>query len=298
MRIPIAVLACVPVVCVPAICAAQPLDDALAKVSFSLRSRGSFAAETDLDGGGTVSVARLGPTLSARYAETETWFVDVAVGAEFSFYDFEGATGVVGTGDPAGDFAKYFINARYTAQVNDDWWWFIGGEASWAGEENENLGDGFVGRGSLGATYAVNDSLRIGVGVVVRSRIEDDAIVYPLPILHWRIDDQWTLASGDEGLRLSYNAWDDWTFFASAGWESREFRLGDTGPIPDGVMRDDRIPVVLGAIWTPNEHFEIEATLGAAAWSQYEFLDSTGATVAEPDGDASLMPGLSARIRF
>ncbi|MDQ7013339.1 MAG: DUF6268 family outer membrane beta-barrel protein [Planctomycetota bacterium] len=298
MRTPMLAIACVPSLILPALCAAQPLDDALAKVSFSLRSRASFATETDLDTTGTVSVARLGPTLSARYAENETWFVDVAVGAEFSFYDFEGATGIVSTGDPAGDFAKYFLNARYTAQANDNWWWFVGGEASWAGEDSENLGDGFIGRASVGATYAVNDTLRIGLGVAVRSRLEDDPIVYPLPIIHWQISEQWTLATADDGLRLSYKAWDDWTFFASAGWEAREYRLNDTGPIPEGVMRDDRIPVMLGAIWTPGEHFEIEATVGAAAWSRYEFLDSTGATIAEPDGDAALMAGLSARVRF
>ncbi|VAX40481.1 hypothetical protein MNBD_PLANCTO03-2108 [hydrothermal vent metagenome] len=63
-------------------------------------------------------------------------------------------------------------------------------------------------------------------------------------------------------------------------------------------MRDDRIPVVFGVAWQPNEHFEIEATVGAVAWSRYDFLDSTGATIADPDGDASLMAGLSARIRF
>ena len=298
MRTPMLAIACVPSLILPALCAAQPLNDTLAKVSFSLRSRGSIATETDLDGSGTVAVARLGPTLSARYAEDKTWFVDVAVGAEFSFYDFENATGIVSSGDPAGDFAKYFLNARYTGQVNDNWWWFVGGEASWAGEDSENLGNGFIGRGSLGATYAVNDSLRVGLGVAVRSRLEDDPIVYPLPIIHWQIDEQWTLATADDGLRLSCKAWDDWTFFASAGWEAREYRLSDTGPIPDGVMRDDRIPVMLGAIWSPDEHFEIEATVGAAAWSRYEFLDSTGAQLADPDGDASLMAGLSARVRF
>ncbi len=293
MRIPIVAIALV-----PAVCAAPPLDDALAKVDFSLRSRGSFAAETDIDGAGTVSIARLGPTLSARYAGGDAWFVDVSVGAEFSLYDFKGATGIVGSGDPAGDFAEYIVNARYTAQINDDWWWFVGGEASWAGEDSENLGDGFIGRGDVGATYSVNQNLRIGLVVVVRSRIEDDAYIYPLPIINWQINDRWSLATADDGLRLRFEAWDDWTIFAGAGWESREYRLSDTGPIPDGVLRDDRIPVVLGVIWMPNEHIEIEATAGVMAWNQYEFLDSTGATIAEPDGDASLMAGLSARIRF
>ena len=298
MRIPRAVLACGPMACLPVVCAAQPLDDALAKVSFSLQSRGSFAAETDLDGGGTVSVARLGPTLSARYAQSQAWFVDVRIGAEFSFYDFDGATGIVAGGDPAGDFAEYFVNARYTGQVNDDWWWYVGGEASWAGEDSENLGDGFIGRGELGAIYTVNKNLRLGVVAVVRSQIEEGVLAYPLPILHWQIEDRWLLATGDDGLRLSYKAWEEWTFFTSLDWEAREYRLSDTGPIPNGVLRDDRIPVVLGANWKPNEHVEIEATIGAMAWSRYEFLDSTGTRIADPDGDASLMAGLSARVRF
>lgn len=293
-RLPLPILA----LAAPAICAGQPLDDPLATVSFSLETRGSFAAETDLDGGGTVSVARVGPTLGARFNDGGDWFVDVNFGAEFSFYDFNGATGIVAGGDPAGDFAEYTVGARYTAQANDDWWWFVGGHASWAGEDSENLGDGFTGGGTAGVTYAVNNNLTIGLGLAVRSRIEDDAIVYPLPIINWRIDDRWTLATADNGLRLSCAAWDEFTLFAAAGWEAREFRLSDTGPIPGGVMRDDRIPVVAGAIWQPSEHFELEATVGVAAWSQYEFLTATGTSLAEPDGDAALMAGLSARIRF
>jgi hypothetical protein len=218
----------------PAICAAQDESDPLAKFSFSLRSRGVFAAETDLDGGGTVSVVRAGPTLSARYADSQTWFVNLSLGAEFSFYDFEGATGIVAGGDPAGDFAAYTVSARFTSQANDDWWWFVDGRATWSGEDGDNLGDGFTGRGTLGATYILSDTLTIGLGVAVRSRLEDDAVVYPLPIINWKINDRWTLATADNGLRVSFAALDELTLFAAAGWESREFRLSDSGPIPGG----------------------------------------------------------------
>lgn len=282
----------------PSVAQAQAEGDALAQFSFSLLNEASYAATADLDGTGEVGVARVGPTLGIRYAEDQSWSLDVGLGAEYSFYDFSGATGIVAGGDPAGDFAEYSLSARYTARANDEWWWFIGGRASWAGEESENLGDGFIGRGTVGATYAVNDRLTIGLGVAVRSRIEDDALVYPLPIIHWEINDEWTLATADNGLRLSYAPFEDWTFFTAGGWESREFRLLDAGPIPGGVMRDDRVPVVAGAVWVPNSHFELEASVGMSMLNSYEFLDAAGNELVDPDSDGALMAGLSARIRF
>lgn len=277
---------------------AQAQDDPLARFSFSLRTEASYVATADLDGAGEVGVARVGPTLGIRYAEDQSWALDVGLGAEYSFYDFSGATGIVAGGDPAGDFAEYSLSARYSARANDQWWWFVGGRASWAGEESENLGDGFTGGGTVGATYAVNDQLTVGLGVAVRSRIEDDALVFPLPIINWEINDQWTLATAESGLRLSYAPFEDWTFFAAGGWESREFRLLDTGPIPGGVMRDDRVPVVAGAVWEPNSHIAIEASVGMSMLNSYEFLDAAGNELVDPDSDGALMAGLSARIRF
>lgn len=279
-------------------CALAQEDDALANFSFSLRSKGSYTASSDIDGGGEVAVGRVGPTLGVRWAPDQTAFLDLSVGAEFSFYDFDNATGIVAGGDPAGDFAEYSIGARYTAQANDQWWWFVGGRASWAGEESENLGDGFTAAGVAGATYQVNDSLRLGLGVAVASRIEDDARVYPLPVIDWTINDEWSLATADDGVRLTYAPFEAWSFFASGGWDSHEFRLLSNGPIPDGVMRDEHIPVVAGVNWHPNAHFELEATLGMSVWNQYEFLDSTGAKITDTDADAALMAGLSARVRF
>ncbi|MCC7389767.1 MAG: hypothetical protein IT431_13475 [Phycisphaerales bacterium] len=272
--------------------------DALANFSFSLHSQGSYTASSDIDGGGEVAVGRVGPTLGVRYSPDDSASLDLSFGAEFSFYDFDNATGIVAGGDPAGDFAEYSIGAMYTARATDDWSWFVGARASWAGEESENLGDGFTAGGTAGATYRVNDSLRLGLGIAARSRIEDDAVVFPLPVIDWRISDQWSLATAESGLRLTYAPFDEWSFFAAGGWDSHEYRLLSDGPIPDGVMRDDHIPVVAGVNWHPGGHFELEATVGMSAWNQYEFLDSTGAEITDTDADAALMGGLSARIRF
>lgn len=299
MPTPATVLAAAAALAPAAIAQSQPgADDPMAAFSFSLRSQGSYLASADIDDGGEVGIARLGPTLGIRYAPDRTASLDLSLGAEFSFYDFDDATGIIAGGDPAGDFAEYTLGLRYTAQAADRWWWFVGGQASWASEESDNLGDGFTAGGIGGATYQVNDSLRIGLGIAVRSRIEDDVLVYPLPIIDWQINDQWSLGTTDNGLRLTYAPFEDWSFFAAAGWDSHEYRLLSDGPIPDGVMRDDHIPVVAGVHWRPDPHVEIEASLGMSVWNQYEFLNSAGDEIADTDSDAALMAGLSARLRF
>ncbi|HZW09958.1 MAG TPA: hypothetical protein VFF69_08650 [Phycisphaerales bacterium] len=274
------------------------LGDPLAKVSFSLALESSFTTESDLSDSGSVSVARLGPSLGVRYAPAETSFIDVNFGAEYSFYEFDDATGIVPGGDPADDFAEYVLGARYTGRVNEQWWWFVGGNASWAAEDGASLGDGFTASGMLGATYAINPRLSIGAGLVVRSRIEDDALVYGLPVINWKINDQWTLETVSNALRLSYAPSEDWAVYVAGGWESREFRLSEDGPIPDGVMRDDRIPIVLGAILRPGENIEFDIAAGSAVWGQYEFRDTTGAEIADADADPALLAMITARLRF
>lgn len=274
------------------------LDDDPAEVTFSLDGRAIWIGESDLDDGGTVGVVRLGPTLGVRYMPGETWFLDLSAGAEFSFYDFDGATTIVPGGDPAGDFGRYSLGARYTARASDDWWWFVGGAARWSAEDGADIGESFTASGTVGATYAVNDRLTIGVGLAVRSRLEDDVQVFPVPVLDWQISDQWSLATVDRAVRLSYEPGDAWTVFLQGGWESREYRLSEDGPIPDGVMRDDRIPVELGVIWRANSHIDLTGTIGVSAWNSYEFLDATGTEIADTDSDPALMAGLAARLRF
>jgi hypothetical protein len=278
--------------------AAFTLEDPLAKVSFSLALESSFTTESDLSEAGSVSVVRLGPTFGVRYAPQQTSFFDFSLGAEYSFYEFDGATGIVPSGEPVDDFSEYLLGARYTGRVNDEWWWFVGGNASWAAEDGADLGDGFTASGMVGATYAINERLSIGAGLVVRSRIEDDALVYALPVVNWKINDQWTLETVSNALRLSYAPAEDWAVYVAGGWESREFRLSENGPIPDGVMRDDRIPIVLGAVLRPGENIEFDIAAGSTVWGEYEFRDSTGAEIADADADPALLAMITARIRF
>lgn len=274
------------------------LEDPLAKVTFSLTGEGSFTSDADLSDEGSVAVTRVGPLLGVRIAPRETSFFDFSLGAEFSFYDFDGATGLAADGDPADNFAEYLVGARYTGQVNEDWWWFAGGNASWAAEDGADLGDGFTASGIVGATYAVNERLSIGGGLVVRSRIEDDPLIYGLPVINWRINEQWTLETLSNSLRLTYAPSEDWAVYVAGGWESREYRLGDEGPLPDGVMRDDRIPIVLGAVIRPGENIELDIAAGSTVWSEFEFRDSTGAEIAEADADPALLAMITARLRF
>ncbi len=277
---------------------APTFDDPFAHVSFSATPKLLVATEEDLDTTGTVSILRIGPDIRIRYAPEKTAFFDVHVGGEFSFYDFANATNIVSSGDPAGDTSRTWIGAAYTAQIDDKWWMFASGKALWAFESGASVGDAFIGTGTIGASYAFNDTLTIGLGVYARSRLEDNAQVFPIPYINWAINDQWSLASTQTGARLSYVLDEDWTLFFDGSWESREYRLDDNGPIPGGVMRDDRIPLTLGAIWKAGDHVSLEASAGLNAATQYEFLDAAGNTIADVDGDGSVRIGFNASVHF
>jgi len=277
---------------------AYRLSDPFADVHFTLESHFVATTDDDLDTAGSASVVRIGPEIRVRYAPEKTSHFDLLFGSEFSFYDFSGATAIVPGGDPAGDVSRSWIGAQYAAQLSGDWWWFVDGRATWAFESGASVGDALIGSGTVGATYALNDNLTLGLGLHVRSRLEDNAQVYPLPYINWTINEQWSLASTQTGARLSYVPFDDWTFFLEGGWESREYRLDDNGPIPGGVMRDDRVPLSLGATWQANEHFDIAAAVGSSLSSQYEFLNANGNQIANPNFDAGLAGTLTLTVHF
>lgn len=286
--------------------AAEPsADSALSGLSFRLRSGGIYSAEADLDAGaGKVAVGRLGTALAISGQPDDRSTLTFEVGSEFSFYDFSDvATLLPGGGDPIGDAARYSLGLSYSRSLDDHWGLFVGGTVEFVPASGASWGDSVLGSGVVGATYEVHEGLRIGLGAAVSSRLEDDARILPLPFFDWQINDRWSLRTADRavdvrGLQLAYKATDAIELFALAGWNSHEFRLDNKGAVPDGVFRDERIPVVGGIAWSFMPQAKLELAAGVDAWSNYQILDATGAKLADVDADPALTGWLGVTIKF
>ncbi len=269
-------------------------------VRFRLDGGATFDGTADLDDSpGDVSVARVRSAFEADFRVDARSRFALQFSSEFSFYDFDGATGLVpGTDSPLDDTYDYRIGARYSRSLEDGWGMFVGGDVRFSGEHGADAGDSVTGGGFGGVTYDVSDRLTLGIGLSVRTRLEDDARFIPIPVVDFRITDEWRLSTDGPGLKLAYTPDPAFTVYAAGRWESREFRLDEDGPLPGGVARDERVPIVLGATWRPNDTITVDGFVGAVVWNEYEFINSAGTTIAETETDAHLTAGVQLTLKF
>ncbi len=261
-------------------------------VSFSFSAGGEWTLQSDFDDAdGNLSVARIGGSLAASFKADDANRVTITLGEELSFYDFSSSDLLAGGADPLDSASQTTLAAALTSRLSPDWTLITSGEIRVSAEPGADLDDGLSLGGVALGSYRVSDALSIGAGVLVRTRLEDDVLVVPIASIRWQIDDRWSLGSeGNAGgvrLRLAYASSETWTFFADAGYEGREFRLDDDGPVPSGVLRETRLPVALGATWEPTPDLSVRTRAGMSFLQSIEIENASGAELADTDLDAA-----------
>ncbi|MEL7472228.1 MAG: DUF6268 family outer membrane beta-barrel protein [Planctomycetota bacterium] len=272
--------------------------------TFTLTVDGSHHLQADLDDEGDLAVSRVASAIGVGGRIGNQVDAQLTFASEFSFYDFDGATSFDADGDPFDTTYQYDINGFLRGQIDPRWGWFAGGGVTWAGEAGASASQNLRGRGFGGVTYAVSDNLRVGLGVGAFSRLEDSTLIVPIPTLRWQIDERSSLATGGEGgigglgVRYTYRPNEQWALFAQGRFVGREYRLDDDGPIPEGVARDDRIELSVGANYNATPNLSLNARVGFDVFSEIEIDDRSGNQIAEEDLDPSLVFGLGLRVRF
>lgn len=284
---------------------AAEIDANERKVTGFFSVYGGHVFSHDLDDAGGVSITRAGAKAGVTFPVGKDNAWTLSFGGEGSWYDFADATGFgAGITEPWDDVRILTVETSYAATVNDRWQLIMGLGVESGMEENAEFEDSLTVTGLLGVNYQVSDTLSLGLGLYGGTRLEDDAFILPIPFINWQINDQWSLGSrpSTRGGRfaLTYKASDAWSAFAFAAFESREFRLDDdaSGPAPEGVGRDRRIPVGLGVSWTPNKQIALEVVAGADVWSEYTLDDRDGNEIGEQDGDLAPFIGAQVSLRF
>lgn len=281
--------------------AEAPAEDALAKTSFSLTFNTDWVGSADFDTSpGDLSVTRLGAQFGVQHPVNDKLTLRFGAGVEHSLYDFSGATGLVaGTGDPYDDVTITLVSLGADYASNDTDVWSFGGFVRSAGESGATFDDTMSGGALVGYRHSFSEKFTLGAGLVVGTELEGDVYVVPFPIIRWNINDRWTLASGERaGLALSYEASDAWTLGVEGGYERREYRLDDNGPLPSGVVDERRVPIAFFATFTPGPNFVITGRVGASLLNEFDFQNSSGVTLVEDNTEAALGFGLDLTIRF
>ena len=277
--------------------------------TLTLGASASYRFESGFDSGmSDVSVGRIGATAEGAFLVGDASRLALNFTTEHSFYDFSPMGILVPGGvDPFDTIHEYGVGVLFTTRINDRWSAAFGGGVKSAGESSASFEDTLTFNGLLGATYRVNDSLSIGGAIIISSRLEDDVTVIPVPTITWDIDERWRLESRRSGLRLesnraglslSYKTSETMRVGIEAGFELREFRLDDTGPLPMGVVRESRIPVGAWAEWKPTPNVTLVGTVGADVYVEFESLTGAGVKFADDETDPAVYAGISASFSF
>ena len=116
--------------------------------------------------------------------------------------------------------------------------------------------------------------------------------------MNWQISDKVYLNTDRLGARLSAQVAPDWTFSIFGRYELREYRLDSDSSVPDGVMRDTRVPIGVGVAWEPCKRFRLGLDGGVIVYQEFIFDDKNGNRVAKDRADPTGFVGISAQIRF
>ncbi|MFG0298013.1 MAG: DUF6268 family outer membrane beta-barrel protein [Phycisphaerales bacterium JB047] len=265
----------------------------------------SFQADADFDADiGELSLAEYRLGLNAMWNIEDAGRLNLDLGAGLLDYDITpSSTSVAGDAASIGaeldEIQTLSLMGIYSDRVNDTTSWFVGGGFGFSGEKDADFGESFDWLFTTGFMYKQSDTFSWGLGVLVKSRLEDDVLVVPTPQFTWNIDERWTLASQRLGVRLTYKSSDALSYGISGEYRSQSFRLDDThASVPEGMGTHRRIPVSLFAQYKASDRIIIDASVGAALGGELEFLDTNGNDVTKQDLDAGVYGSLSLSFRF
>lgn len=271
------------------------------EVSMGVGGVHTFEADFD-DDAGKIGVTRADADFGFTIPVAEHRWVDFGIRYERSWYHFDEVTGFgEGVAEPWGDVHNLRLSLGYRVGFNATWSYFVAGFIDSAGEDGADFGDGLTYGGLGGFGYKVNDNLELGLGILVSSRLEDDAWVIPLPRVDWRISERlrFRLGGARAGGSLELEVNDSVSLALEASYSAREFRLEDANPAaPMGVGRDRQAPVGLALTWKACPNVSVGVRGGFVVWQEYELLDSEGNRLVEKEADAAPYLGASVRVSF
>ena len=268
---------------------------------------GQYRFSTDIDGGGDFSSGRLHFKGAAPIYRSGENLIAISAAYGWASYDFSGGgSSSYASYDPWDDL--HLINLGLPVKWSFDGGWdlFLAPGVRWYGENGADFGDAVTVGGIAGFARPFGERLTLGPGVGVFSQLEDDASVFPVVLVDWKITDALSLSTGPTigatqgpGLMLNWDVTDRLRFSAGARYEKHRFRLdGGSGESRDGVGEDRSIPVFGALSLQAGDHWQLALLGGVAFGSELTIEDRNGRTVSERDTDPSPFVGLSASLRF
>ncbi len=283
----------------------MPEDNNSWKPTFTAEISGSLLGEADFDTDiGTIEYSTLSAKIGMDSRVGDSGILNIGFEAMFTDYDINpSASAVAGDAATIGsgfdDVTTLSLSAIYANRINAESSWFIGGGVIVSGEDDADFDDSIDGFFTTGYRHTVNDKLELGIGVLVRTRLDDDVLIVPIPQIKYTIDEHWSIATQRAGLRLNYKASDSLNYGISGEYSSMSFRLDDShASAADGMATHRRIPVAFYTEYEVNNTIEINAQIGAQLAGELEILNTSGNEITSQDIDAGIFGSLNVSFKF
>lgn len=260
--------------------------------------------ETDIDSGGSWELTRYGVKAGVTRLGGPRDSLGVVLDLRRDDFGFEGPGGFGGL-DPWDDVRTVGLSVPWRWGASERWDVLVAGTVAARAESGADLGDGVTAGLMAGAAYRVSETLSIGPGFGVASRLEDDASIFPFVLLDWRPTDDLRLVTrgpdravdGPQAV-LTWQAGEAWSLGLGAGYERTRFRLDDQGIAPDGIGETEAWPVYLTASYATSRAFEVFGFAGYALGTTLTLEDSGGSELVSSDADAAPFVGAGVRLAW
>lgn len=272
---------------------------------FEYRLAALHQTETDIDGGGRFTVNRVFTQANVSYSPKPRMPLTVSFGYRFDGYDFDGRRSGLLPSRPWADVHTFSVGVPLFAPLSDRWFLLAIPVIRTTVEDGAAWDDGISGGGIVGASYKVNERLRIGPGIGVFTELEDDPSIFPVLLVDWQITPRWTLKTGGglgatqgPGVFLEYQPNTRLRFSFGGRFDRLRFRLDDNGVAPGGIGEESALATVVAASWQATRRLEFSASVGMSFLGELRLEDRNGNRIVREDYDPAPFVGLGFTLKL
>lgn len=266
----------------------------------SLRGASVYNFDADLEGGGDFAVNR--------------WFAEAMFGRMWSYDTFLALTFGGGQddyhfsdtpSDPWNNINNYRLGLYGRWGINDRWAVYASPSLRAYAEAGVPAEDGLTGAFFGGASYVVNDNLKLGPALGIIGQLEDDIRYFPILLINWNITDTLSLDTGGglaatmgPGLALTQEFSKNWKAGITLRYEKKRYRLDDEGIAPNGIGEDQNIPIYGIISYFLYPQGQVSVIFGYNTYGELSVHDSGGRKLTDESYDSSASLGFVASFRF
>ncbi len=280
--------------------AGQPMKFGLGAAEYWFDVKTQYEPAGDI-GNGEVNSVRASGEIGVMYPLGPRDRLWVSAYSEYVNSDFKSTHEFAPDGNLYSDLLEYTFAVRSITHLGGKWSLLMGGSATSAGEAHAEIDQSLTYRGAVGASYQVNPNLQIGLMGVISTRLEEDTVFLPFPVLEltYEFDEKWRAeVSTFTGAKVVYALSHTLDLSLSGEWRYTEYRLDHDGPFEGGAFRQTRVPISIGADWRFRPQYTLHAALGVNIVNEWEFVDSAGNDLFETDVESDVFASFGIRIDF